>query len=310
MQSHKFTNAYRASDRVSQFLIRHVTYTGDQSPRELFFRTMLFKLFNRIETWDYMTSRLGEVSAETYSFEDYDRVLIEMLAARRPIYSGAYIMPSGKTTFGSPYKHRNHLQLLERMMEDDVALRIAEAGNMARAFDLMRSYPMIGNFLAYQFVTDLNYSKLAAFSEMEFTIPGPGALDGIHKCFSDLGGLNEADIIRLVADRQEAEFEQRGLEFRRLGDRRLQLIDVQNIFCEVSKYARIEHPEIGGTNRRSRIKQRFRPSSEPISYWFPPKWGINDMLPAQRTPYVIDNGLSREVRRSGEPSLLGQEPGF
>ena len=29
---HKFTNAYRASDRVSQFLIKNVIYEGDQSP--------------------------------------------------------------------------------------------------------------------------------------------------------------------------------------------------------------------------------------------------------------------------------------
>ena len=29
---HKFTNAYRASDRVSQFLIKDVIYEGDQSP--------------------------------------------------------------------------------------------------------------------------------------------------------------------------------------------------------------------------------------------------------------------------------------
>ena len=47
---HKFTNAYRASDRVSQFLIRNVIYEGDQSPEEVFFRTILFKLFNKIET--------------------------------------------------------------------------------------------------------------------------------------------------------------------------------------------------------------------------------------------------------------------
>ena len=44
---HKFTNAYRASDRVSQFLIKHVVYEGEQSPEELFFRTILFKLFQQ-----------------------------------------------------------------------------------------------------------------------------------------------------------------------------------------------------------------------------------------------------------------------
>jgi hypothetical protein len=46
----KFTNAYRAADRVSQFLIRRVIYRADLpgSADEVFFRTILFKLFNRI----------------------------------------------------------------------------------------------------------------------------------------------------------------------------------------------------------------------------------------------------------------------
>ena len=46
---------------------------------------------------------------------------------------------------------------------------------------------------------------------MEFVVPGPGALDGIRKCFSDLGGLTEADLIRVVTERQEDEFERLGL---------------------------------------------------------------------------------------------------
>src|SRR5476651_2489302 len=50
----KFTNAYRAADRVSQFLIRHVIYDDERPPdnEDVFFRTMLFKLFNKIETWN------------------------------------------------------------------------------------------------------------------------------------------------------------------------------------------------------------------------------------------------------------------
>src|SRR5436190_20533188 len=38
---HKFTNSYRASDRVSQYMIRHVAYSGEQTPIELFFRIIL-----------------------------------------------------------------------------------------------------------------------------------------------------------------------------------------------------------------------------------------------------------------------------
>ena len=58
-------------------------------------------------------------------------------------------------------------------------LRIADAPNMRQAFEVLCSYPTIGNFLAYQFITDINYSVMVNFSELEFVIPGPGALDGI-----------------------------------------------------------------------------------------------------------------------------------
>jgi len=76
---------------------------------------------------------------------------------------------------------------------------------------------------------------------MDFVVPGPGAKDGIRKCFRDTGHLTEADIIRLMADVHEEQFARLGLRFRSLWGRRLQLIDCQNLFCEVSKYARCVH---------------------------------------------------------------------
>jgi hypothetical protein len=91
-----------------------------------------------------------------------------------------------------------------------------------------------------------------------------GARNGIRKCFRDLGGLNESDIIRMVADRQQIEFERLGIEFKSLWERPLQLIDCQNLFCEVNKYARHAHPQIIGITGRTRIKQTFRSSPHPI----------------------------------------------
>ena len=74
-------------------------------------------------------------------------------------------------------------------MDDELPSRLAVARSMQRAFDLIREYPTIGDFLAYQFVTDVNYSKVTDFTEMEFVVPGPGAVDGIRKCFAVHGGL-------------------------------------------------------------------------------------------------------------------------
>lgn len=275
---YKFTNAYRASDRVSQFLIRHVIYKGEQNPEEIFFRTILFKLFNKIDTWKLLLKTFQNVSHSDYSYKYYDRVLCEALRKGLRIYSAAYIMPSGHHLFRASRKHQAHLRLLEQMMRDEVFHRIMETRRMSEAFSLLRSYPMIGDFLAYQFVTDVNYSIMLDFSEMEYVIPGPGCRDGIHKCFRSLGGLSETDIVKLISDRQEEEFARRGLIFQSLGGRRLQLIDCQNLFCEVGKYSRIKHPDISGLSGRKRIKQKFRASSELIDYWYPPKWGINGKI--------------------------------
>jgi thymidylate kinase len=278
LSEYKFTNAYRASDRVSQYLIREVIYQGDPAPQEVFFRTILFKLFNKIETWQLLQQAFCTIQYKQYCFEKYDRVLSTAINAGKTIYSAAYIMPSGSRALGTTRKHRAHLYLLQRMMEDDVAFRLADAKTMRAAFDLLRSYPMLGDFLAYQYVTDLNYSTLTNFDEMEFVVPGPGARSGIAKCMASRGGLDETDIIKLVTDRQQEEFRRLGLQFQPLWDRPLQLIDCQNLFCEVDKYARIRHPEIPGNSTRTRIKQRFRPTLRTINYWYPPKWGINDRV--------------------------------
>jgi thymidylate kinase len=273
----KFTNAYRASDRVSQFLIKNVIYRGNQSEEELFFRTILFKLFNKIETWQLLEKAFGAITYAEFDFKSYDRVLSKA-SVSEAIYSGAYIMPSGSVAFGTTRKHRAHLKLLMQMMEDEVALRIAGAKTMLEVFTLLRSYPMIGDFLAYQYATDLNYSTLMNFSEMEFVVPGPGAKGGISKCFESIGGLTESDLIRVVTERQQAEFERLGIQFKSLWGRPLQLIDCQNLFCEVDKYSRVHHPEITGSSGRTRIKQKFRATREAIEYWYPPKWGLNERI--------------------------------
>jgi hypothetical protein len=274
---YKFTNAYRASDRVSQYLIREVIYVGDPAPQEVFFRIIVFKFFNRIDTWKLLTKAFGRVTLNEYEFTPYDTVLTDAMERGTKLYSGAYIMPTAPG-YPGPRKHSTHLRLLERMVADHVPDRLAGARSMRDAFAVLKSYPMMGDFLAFQFVTDVNYSEMTSFSEMEFVLPGPGARDGIRKCFRSLGGLSEADVIRLVADRQEVEFERLGLAFQSLWGRRLQLIDCQNLFCEVDKYARIAHPDVQGISGRTRIKQTYQPMMDPIAYWYPPKWRLNDRI--------------------------------
>jgi hypothetical protein len=292
LSNYRFTNAYRASDRVSQFLIREVQYGDDRptSPDELFFRTMLFKLFNRIETWEALEHRLGPIS---YADTDLN-ALVEVFEAIRArgerLYSAAYIMPA--PAFGHARKYANHLALLARMMDDKVPERVRQAPSLHVVYEILRRYPGLGPFLACQFTIDLNYSALLEHDEASFVIAGPGALDGIAKCFASIGGRSPEEVIHRVCDQQEAAFVNAGITFRTLFGRPLQPIDCQNLFCEISKYARVAHPEVVGLSGRTRIKQVYRENTDPLpTPVFPPRWNLK-----------IDRaGLRDIVERGHEP---------
>jgi len=278
IQEYRFTNAYRASDRVSQYLINEVIGAETWGVRDLFFRIILFKMFNRIGTWELIKAETGEVTWSSYKFRKYDQVLSEAMACGERIYSAAYIMPAAGTDPKYSRKHQTHLALIEEMMKSDLPERIQASKRMRDVFELLRSFRSIGDFLAFQYTIDINYSSLTNFSEMDFVVPGPGALRGISKCFTDLGGLNETELIKMVADKQEEEIARYEVSFRDLWGRPLQLIDCQNLFCEVDKYSRIAHPELSSASGRMRIKQKFRENLAPVVVRYPKKWGLDDNI--------------------------------
>jgi len=275
LQKYKFTNAYRASDRVSQYLIKEVLYKGDQSSSEVFFRCLLFKLFNKTETWKTLVTNLGELSRRNFSFKNYDRVLTDAMKRGESIYSAAYIMPSRGIPSGHNKKHRMHLELVSKMLSDELPEKISNAESLKEVYELLLAYPGIGRFLAFQYAIDLNYSNIINFSEMDFVVAGPGAKNGISKCFSDTAGFSDEDLIKHMADSQYDEFRRLDLEFQSLWGRPLQLVDCQNLFCEIDKYSRVKFPELSAPTGRTRIKQKYKLNPVPVVYWYPPKWGIN-----------------------------------
>lgn len=281
LAKHKFTSVYRAADRVSQYLIREVIYAGPQNPDEVVFRILLFKFFNRIETWELLTEQLGARPAWAgYHFAAYNRILSEAIGSGERIYSAAYIVPN--PPFGEGRKHGNHLRLIEHAMAAGLPRAVASAASLARLYALLATLPSLGPFLAFQFAIDLGYSEIAAVDEDEFIVAGPGALDGISKCFADTGGLTAAEVISWMRDTSPEHFARLGLRFDSLWGRWPTLIDWQNVFCETSKYTRLSHPHVPGRAGRRRIKQQFRHGGAAIDYRFPPKWG----LPPERTAIV------------------------
>ena len=143
MASKKLCNAYRASDRISQYLIRHVIY-GDReySPDDVFLRIVLFRLFSKQPTWDLLEQETGGVCRATL---DVDR-LGDVLARRResaPIYTAAFIL--APPAYGHAAKHRNHLALVDAMFKPGkLAKDLADAASLQAVFEHLRQWPGFG----------------------------------------------------------------------------------------------------------------------------------------------------------------------
>lgn len=283
LQRYKFCNAFRASDRVSQFLIRDVIYDGEQRTGEsTLLRIILFRLFSRPATWRALERSLGDITTATLAGERIDRTLDDLYARGETIYTNAFILCATKA-YGHERKHRNHLALLRAMRTGRLARTVARARGLRDVYEALIDYPLLGRFMAYQLAVDINYSELTDFDENEFTVAGPGAERGIRKCFLDTPGRKPEAVISWMVAHQNEECERLGLKAPTLYTRPLHAIDCQGLFCEVDKYARVAFPEL--RSNRQRIKTRFTPTDEPLPLFYPPKWKINERLPeAPGTP--------------------------
>ena len=93
-----------------------LTYSDPHADDDtLLLRTLLFKVFNKVDTWKAIVNSLGIPVASEFSYSSCENVLDDLRRNGRSLYSAAYIMPSGGRT-GTP-KHRMHLQLIRRMVE-------------------------------------------------------------------------------------------------------------------------------------------------------------------------------------------------
>lgn len=277
LKTYKFTNVYRASDRVSQYLIKNVIYNNDSKidERDILFRILIFKIFNKIETWEYLESKIGTIKVDNFNLDLINQLLKERIN-QTPIFSNAYMMTGTHSKYNYlNSKHEKWLQMVKNeMIVNNIIIKVLKAKTLNEVYTILRECSFLGDFLAYQYSIDFNYSPVINFSEDSFVKAGIGAIRGIKKCFEMSGNETFEDAIRYTQINFEKYQTQFGFtEFKNLFDRNPTLIDLQNCFCETDKYLRAKMPELQVDNVR--IKQKFKKTEKPLILFFPPKWGIN-----------------------------------
>ncbi|HEX7483683.1 MAG TPA: nucleotide kinase domain-containing protein [Candidatus Saccharimonadales bacterium] len=275
LQKYKFCNVFRATDRVSQYMIRDVCYhTETCTPADRLFQIVAFRLFSKIETWDAVRKFLNRnPTIEDLVDGSFTKALEYAEDINDGLYTNAFIL-CATNAYGQPRKYLTHVELLRDMFVNHPLVgQLLEASSLREIYTLLHTFPLMGDFMSYQIAIDLNYSDLINFSENDFTQPGPGALRGITKVFESLGDYSLAEVILWMVEQQDAEFARLNLPPANLFGRKLQAIDCQNLFCETDKYCREAVPELA--SNRSKIKAVYSTPKPIDRLFFPPKWNLN-----------------------------------
>lgn len=272
---HKFTNVYRSCDRVSQYLISEIIgfKNKNMSDLDIALNIILFKVFNNIQTWEYLKKKYGKVCIESFDYKKISHLLTSRKKNNIIIFNGAYIMTASSNKYQHhTYKHERWLNMIDKEFINERKLdKLLDLKSMSEVYDILKSCTFIGPFLAYQYAIDLNYSNVINFSENSFVKAGIGAIRGIKKCFIDSDKSYEY-IIKHTQENMKKYNERYNYSFDNLFGRSPTLIDLQNCFCETDKYLRVKKPELNIGN--TRIKQKYRKNKKKIDYIFPEKWNL------------------------------------
>lgn len=278
LQSYKFTNVFREDDRVSRALIELVSTNKQLTLEEKILNTFLLRSWNNPDTFtDFGGPWTAKEIYNGLDLKERVRPLYHRLLKADPDrkwWSSAYnqggvksvwkfpsgnghIMGADKNDIKSTPGYESDIPLRvfhigPCLKEKNIVERLLKADNQKQAYEIIREVPGCAEFMAYQIFVDLAYIKEFPFSENEFVIAGPGCKRGLDYLFTDYGGLTYEESLFWLRDNideyfialQHGDYAKHDWDPEKLfkrrpeGDRCLNIMALENCFCELSKYLR------------------------------------------------------------------------
>lgn len=266
----RFTNVRREHDRESKWLIKHITSNPELQYEDKLLNCILFRLFNKHETAELIGMPIH--FSDHYSGWDPEayRKLFEDAIKEDPhrvFFTAAFHTVGMKLTLqkvtGEDYAPMRIMKFMRVLCDDKFPQKIGKCKDQQEVFRTIISYQGIGGFLGYQMFVDMTYTEEFPFSENEFTVAGPGCVMGLNYLFEDKDGMSYEECLFWVRNNIEQEFIKRGWKWdaKKLFcdlpeyDRCLNVMSLENCFCELSKYIRA----VTGTGRP---RKKYVPTKE------------------------------------------------
>lgn len=289
LQRYRFCNVFRELDKTTVWFRENVRTPLQEKP-EVLLATVLFRLFNRIATGEAIFCQevlpiIGKGTAWKFFLGDGDTGYLKnsilSYCRQGPYVTGSFMV---KTPTGMP-KLDGVLWIVEQFatqmqpLPDDggrtgwrgaagqmLHFRDDKSWSLEEAWSWLRQFPFIGDFQAYEIVTDLRHTALLdrAPDIMTWANPGPGAKRGLKWLIPNIGNRGEqiGAMRELLAMSRDPEYwPQEGSRWLELARRAKdcppgewpawEMRDVEHTLCEFDKYWRVQH---GGSAPRGRMR--------------------------------------------------------
>jgi len=247
LKKYRFCNIRRELDRNSKWLINNISTNDNLSYTEKIVNSILFRLYNNINTaeilklpvnhrqYKYLAERTKNLPEEHFMTGAY------MTSGMLRVFRKTTKTNDSKLSVVRMVQYMLKFYLLDYLISDLIQTQ-------EDVYSVLKSYPGIAEFTAYQLFVDLTYIKEFPFSENEFTIAGPGAKQGLKYLFDDQHGLTPEELIFWLRDNWE---EINNLSHNNGGktllnskflavlpeeDRVMNVMSIENCLCEFSKY--------------------------------------------------------------------------
>lgn len=250
-QQYRFCNVFREDDKTTRWFCEHIRQPLEHEYAIIqVFAAAAFRWFNRIETWETILSGNEKSLAEIFDLWNSDEISKILLAhGSAPWVTGSYII---KTPDGLA-KVEGVLwcidQLYSRLKIGKISFICGQNSTLEGAWRALRESPFLGDFMAYEVVTDLRHTSVLrdATDIMTWANPGPGAARGLGRVhgrgteFYNRG--SESDRVRLIEGMQRLLEQSQEQKYWSREWPRWEMRDVEHTLCEYDKYMRVKTGE-------------------------------------------------------------------
>ena len=232
IRDYRFTNVRRTDDTVSKWYIENIATNNDLTLYDKIANAILFRCYNKPQTSLIVQQPITDwTNAHLFAIELEANKVLDVFGDNYKQYGSAYFQSGLK----GAWKREGHstlrmLDLMKSVVEDCLIEKIMYNPSPLLVFETINAINGIGSFLAYQVWVDLTYIPEYALNEDDFTVAGPGCRLGIDMLTEDRDGMTHEEVIFHIRDNQHA----LDLDI----DFQLTVMDIENIFCEFSKYTK------------------------------------------------------------------------